>query len=275
MIKYLVFGSTGQIATAFKDVVDNAIFINRSTANLLNTDACTDIIKKSDADVIVNLAAYTGVKNCPDNMKEAYIVNSITPIVMAQAAKDNNKVFIHISTDYVYNGKKKKAYKEKNRTHPINSYGITKELADIGISRVGGTYAIIRTSWVFSDKGKNFVNTIKNLATNQSSISVVDDQIGGPTSASSIASIIPTIAKKLLRNSTVSGVYNYSGVPAVSWADFAEYIVKSNNYTCKINRISTKGSNDSIKRPKNSRLDCSKIYRTFNIEQPYWPLNEV
>jgi dTDP-4-dehydrorhamnose reductase len=217
-MKVLVFGKTGQVANELQRQAD-VTTIDRAQADLSDPAACAAIVRNADADVIINAAAYTAVDQAEANESLALAINADAPTEIAKAAATRGLPFLHISTDYVFDGLGSTARTPEEPTAPINAYGRTKLAGEHGVAAAGGTYAIIRTSWVFSAHGSNFVKTMLRLGKERSAISVVDDQIGGPTPAADIAATLLKIAQQL--NPDNSRTYHYAGAPDVSWKDFA------------------------------------------------------
>jgi dTDP-4-dehydrorhamnose reductase len=264
----VVFGRTGQVARELALLAPEAEFIGRDQADLSDPTSCVDAINR--ASVVINAAAYTSVDQAESEPSLAYAINSATPEAMAKACRERNIPFLHISTDYVFSGAGQAARTEHDRPAPINIYGASKLAGEIAIKNQGGQWAIMRTSWIFSSYGKNFLKTMHHLGANRDEIEVVSDQIGGPTPASDIAVALLKMAHIMSGNTHIGGLYHFSGFPNVSWADFATQIFKKSGQLCKVNRISTSEYPTPAKRPLNSRLDCRHLLSDFNIKQPDW-----
>lgn len=268
-MKILVFGKTGQVARELQRQAD-VIALDRSQADLSDPAACAAIVRHSDADVIINAAAYTAVDQAETNEGLATTINAVAPTEMAKAAAARGLPFLHVSTDYVFDGSGIIPRKPEDRTAPINAYGRSKRAGEQGVVAAGGTYAILRTSWVFSAHGANFVKAILRLGKERSAISVVDDQIGGPTPAADIAATLLNMAEQLHPDN--SRTYHYAGAPDVSWKDFAAEIFLQAGLPVEVSGIPISNYPTPAERPLNSRLDCTAMQNMFGIPQPDWRL---
>lgn len=268
-MKILAFGKTGQVATELAKF-DNVTCVGREVADLLNPQKCAELILQNDYDAVINAAAYTAVDKAESEEDIATIINGDAPAAMANAAAEKGIPFVHISTDYVFDGTGEKPWSPDDQTHPINAYGRSKLKGEIGVQESGATYGILRTSWVFSPYENNFVKTMIRLGKERDELSVVNDQIGGPTPASAIAKATMTVAQQLVSDPSKSGIYHFSGTPNCSWADFASQIFHTYKIECRINEISTKVYPTPAKRPLNSRLNCDSIFESFGIIRPNW-----
>ena len=220
-------------------------------------------------DLIINAAAYTNVEKAEDEEELANIINGHSPTAMAEAAKHIKCPFIHLSTDYVFDGYEKGPKSEDHAVNPLNAYGRSKLLGEVGIVKSNCIFLILRTSWVFSSYGNNFVKNILNASNDNKTLKIVYDQIGGPTSAKSIARAIVAISYKLLDDSSLKGIYHFSGIPDVSWSSFAEAIFRDKGEV-QIKKIKTLDYGSRVERPLDSCLDCSKIEKKFGITRPFW-----
>ena len=268
-MKILVFGKTGQVARELQRQAD-VIALDRSQADLSDPAACAAIVRHSDADVIINAAAYTAVDQAETNEGLATTINAVAPTEMAKAAAARGLPFLHVSTDYVFDGSGSAPRTPEEPTAPINAYGRSKRAGEQGVVAAGGTYAILRTSWLFSAHGTNFVNTMLRLGKERGAISVVDDQIGGPTPAADIAATLLKMAEQLHPDN--SRTYHYAGAPDVSWKDFATEIFLQAGLPVEVSGIPTSSYPTPAERPLNSRIDCSTMQNTFGISQPDWRL---
>ena len=271
-MKVLVFGKTGQVAMELQRQAD-VISLDRSQADLSDPEACAKIIEQTEADLIINAAAYTATDAAEADGDLAKIINADAPTAMARAAAARGLPFLHISTDYVFDGTGTQAWEVTDTTGPINAYGRTKLLGEQGVAAAGGQYAILRTSWVFSAHGANFVKTVLRLGKDRDALSIVNDQIGGPTAAADIAATLLKIAAALHDGTTQSGVYQYSGTPDVSWEDFAKEIFKQAGITVEVSGIASSAYPTLAARPLNSRLDCSCTENMFGIPRPDWRIS--
>jgi len=266
-MKILVFGKTGQVASELQRQAD-VTALDRSHADLSDPAACAAIIRHTDADVIINAAAYTSVDRAEANEDLATTINAIAPTEMAKAAAARGLPFLHVSTDYVFDGSGSAPRTPEEPTAPINVYGHSKLAGEQGVSASGVTYAILRTSWVFSAHGANFVKTMLHLGSDRNILSVVDDQIGGPTPAADIAATLLKMAEQLRPNN--SGTYHYAGAPDVSWKDFATEIFLQAGLPVEVSGIPTSSYPTPAERPLNSRLGCTAMQNMFGIPQPDW-----
>lgn len=266
-MKILVFGKTGQIGSELQRQAD-VTAIDRMTADLSDPAACAAIVRNTDADVIINAAAYTAVDQAEANEVLATTINAAAPTEIAKAAAVRGLPFLHVSTDYVFDGLGSASRTPEEPGAPINAYGRSKLKGEQGVAASGGTYAILRTSWVFSAYGANFVKTMLRLGKERSAISVVDDQIGGPTPAADIAATLLKMAEKLHPDN--SRTYHYAGAPDVSWKDFATEIFLQAGLPVEVSGIPTSSYPTRAERPLNSRLDCTSMQNTFGIPQPDW-----
>jgi len=210
------------------------------------------------------------VDQAETDTKEAYRVNSDAPTAMAKAAAKRALPFVHISTDYVFDGSGDAPWQVEDPTGPLGVYGASKLEGEQGVVAAGGTYAILRTSWVVSAHGGNFVRTMLRLGAERDALSIVADQIGGPTCARDIAEALMNMARQLKDDPSKSGTYHFAGAPDVSWADFAREIFAQANLTCAVTNIPSSAYPTPAKRPMNSRLECSKLATVFDINRPDW-----
>jgi dTDP-4-dehydrorhamnose reductase len=251
--------------------------LGRNEADLSKPDVCANIIKENSADVIINAAAYTLVDQAETEIALANIINGESPSRMAEAAALKNIPFIHISTDYVFDGHGQESWKPGDKCKPLNTYGRSKLNGEEGVCTSGGSYVILRTSWVFSAYGHNFVKTMLHLSETDDNVKIVEDQIGGPTAASDVAKTCLIIAQTLYSGREVSGTYHFSGSPDVSWADFAREIFVQAGRETVVQNISTSEFPKAVRRPLNSRMNCFTLNSVFGIERPNWreSLNNV
>lgn len=235
--------------------------------DITNLDAIRDVVKREKVDAIVNCAAYTNVDAAEDNEVLAELLNAKAPENLAIAMKEVNGLLVHISTDYVFG---KEPYntpcKEDQKGTPTGVYGLTKLHGEHAIQRVGCRYVIIRTAWLYSEFGKNFVKTMLNFTSTKPQLKVVFDQVGTPTYAGDLAKSIETI----LAN-PVEGVYHFSNEGVCSWYDFTKMIAEyAGNTSCDIRPCHSENFPSKVKRPAFSVLDKTKIKKTFGLMIPYW-----
>ncbi|SMX23454.1 dTDP-4-dehydrorhamnose reductase [Boseongicola aestuarii] len=271
-MKIALFGKTGQVATeiqrrAPKGVIVQAIGRNRADFALASTVA--QVALDVDADVIINAAAYTAVDKAENEADLANLVNHLSVAALAQTAAKRAIPLIHISTDYVFDGSGELPRTPDAPTGPLGIYGRTKRAGEEAILAENGPSVILRTSWVFSAHGSNFVKTMLRLGRERDKLSIVADQIGGPTSAAAIADAVLAIAAQL-GNGSKTGIYHFSGAPDASWASFAREIFRQSKLDVSVNEILTSDYPTPAKRPLNSRLSCDSLAREFGIQRPDW-----
>ena len=272
----MVFGETGQVAhelQSFKNIVS----LNRSQADLCNPDQCAELIRVHSPAAVINAAAYTDVDNAEKEEALATTINSDAPGRMAEACADLAIPFVHISTDYVFDGFGNDAWMPLSKTNPQNAYGRSKEAGEMGIIESGAVYGILRTSWVVSNRGENFIKTMLRLSETRSELSIVSDQIGAPTPARDIAGACYQMALDLIASPSKTGIYHFSGSPNVSWYDFASEIFRQTGRDIDLLPILSADYPTVASRPLNSRLNCESTLIEFGIEQPDWRkvLNEI
>ena len=268
-MQVLVFGKTGQVARELQRF-ENVMALSRADADLNDPVECAAIIAETHADVVINAAAYTGVDSAETDTEQAYRANTEAPMLMAEAAGKGAIPFIHISTDYIFDGTGNAPWQVDDPTGPLGVYGASKLAGEHGVRAAGGTHAILRTSWVVSAHGANFVKTMLRLGAEREALNIVADQIGGPTPARDIAAALMAMAEQLSTNPSKSGTYHFAGAPNVSWADFAREIFKQANIACDVSDIPSSAYPTPAARPMNSRLDCSKLSTIFDINRPDW-----
>ena len=265
----LVFGKTGQVATELPSHKD-VIALGRDQADLSVPTMCIEAIQRYKPRAVINAAAYTAVDKAESEENLANTINGDAPGAMASACADLDIPLVHISTDYVFDGSGTTPRSTIDTPNPKNAYGRSKLKGEQAIKASGSAYAILRTSWVVSAHGNNFVKTMRRLSETKDRITVVDDQIGGPTCARDIAQTCLSIAEQLIQDPRKSGIYHYSGEPNVSWCEFANTIFEQMDCKTIANPISTTEYPTPASRPLNSRLDCEAIHKTFGITRPFW-----
>ena len=276
-MKILVLGSKGQLGRCLKDQLDNTqhnvVYTSREQIDVGDMQMTKDKILEINPDIVVNASAYTEVDKAEVEQKKAYLVNQHAVASIAHACNQIDCWLIHISSDYVFDGTSTVAYKEEDKTNPLGVYGNTKLNGEKAIKSSGCRYIIIRTSWIFSEHGNNFLKTMLRLSAHSNELRIVGDQIGCPTYAQDIALAIITIIKRLQSNKVSSSLYHYSGNFSCSWAEFSQTIfdvaLKLKIIESKPNvvHITTQEFPTLAKRPAYSQLDSNKIKSTFGIEQ--------
>jgi dTDP-4-dehydrorhamnose reductase len=268
-MKLLIFGKTGQVARELQRLAPDATYLGRDEADLMDPAACAAAIAASGADAIINAAAWTAVDKAESEETAATTVNGEAPTAMARAAAAKGLPFLHISTDYVFDGTGDQPFTPDHPTAPLGAYGRSKLAGEQGVRAARGNHLILRTSWVVSAHGANFVKTMLRLGAERESLSVVADQIGGPTPAAAIARTLVSAAKAMTNGAT-GGTHHFSGTPDTSWADFARAIMAEANLRCRIENIPSSAYPTPAKRPLNSRLDCTSLHKAFGIPRPDW-----
>lgn len=268
-MKLLVFGKTGQVARELQRIAPDAYYLGRDEADLMDPTACAAAVAASDADAIINAAAWTAVDKAEAEEAAATVVNGDAPAAMARAAADKGIPFLHVSTDYVFDGAGNRPFAPDHTTAPLGAYGRSKLKGETGVRAAGGGHLILRTSWVVSAHGTNFVKTMLRLGGERESLRVVADQIGGPTPAADIAGAL-VAAATALRDGAHGGTHHFAGSPDTSWADFARAIMAEAGLPCRIEDITTAEYPTPARRPLNSRLDCRAFTAAFGIPRPDW-----
>ncbi|WP_127110795.1 dTDP-4-dehydrorhamnose reductase [Pararhodobacter zhoushanensis] len=265
----LVFGKTGQVATELQRLLPKAIFLGRDMADLGQPERCAQAIHEHGPAAVINAAAWTAVDKAETEEAAAIVINGDAPAAMAKACVALGIPLIHISTDYVFDGMGDTPFAPNHPTAPLGAYGRSKLHGEEGVRAAGGIHAILRTSWVFSAHGNNFLKTMLRLGREREALTIVADQIGGPTPASAIAEACIRIVHDLIADAGKSGTYHFSGAPDTSWADFAREIMVQAGLACTITDIPTNAYPTPARRPANSRMDCSKL-AVFGLERPDW-----
>ena len=226
-MKLLVFGRTGQVATELLRRAPPGVTITalgRESADLTDPETCAHAVTAADADAVINAAAYTAVDKAEADEPIARLVNAEAPAAMAAAAARRGLPFLHVSTDYVFDGARQAPWRPADPTGPLSAYGRTKLAGEEGVRAAGGAHLILRTSWVFSAHGANFVKTMLRLSETRQVLTVVADQVGGPTPAAAIADALFTAARVLTAHPDLSGTEHFAGAPDTTWATFAREI---------------------------------------------------
>ena len=269
----LVTGSNGQLGSEIRELASkysyNFFFTDRNNIDITSKDSIKEFCQTNSINVIINCAAYTAVDKAQSDIENADLVNRKAVKKLSIVAKELDIKLIHISTDYVFDGKNFKPYVEEFQTNPQSVYGKTKLDGENEIRDINPLNSIIiRTSWVYSYYGNNFVKTMLRLGKEKEELGVIFDQIGTPTYAKDLAKTILDIIPQI-ENSKVE-IYNYSNEGVLSWYDFAKEIMKMAKLNCKVKAIETYQYPTPAKRPHFSLLNKSKIKQKFNIEIPYW-----
>ena len=264
----LVFGKTGQVAKELQRHATDAVFLGRDEADLSDPQSCADQIAKHAPSCVINAAAYTAVDRAEDEPELAQCVNGDAPTAMAHAAQALGIPFLHVSTDYVFDGAGDTPFKPDDAVAPLGAYGRTKLAGEIGVKAAHESPIILRTSWVFSAHGTNFVKSMLMYGAENSEMRIVADQIGGPTPAADISGALLEMANA--PSPARFGTYHFTGSEDVSWADFAREIFYLAGMKTQVVEIPTSEYPTPAKRPLNSRLDCSNLEADFGIARPKW-----
>ncbi|TRD22413.1 dTDP-4-dehydrorhamnose reductase [Palleronia caenipelagi] len=265
----LVFGSSGQVGASLAGR-DGVLSLGRAEADLTDPEACAAAIRAHRPRAVINAAAYTAVDKAESEENLAAAINGAAPGAMARVAAELGIPFVHISTDYVFPGSGTAPHQVNDRTGPLGAYGRTKLAGEEAVRAAGGVHAILRTSWVYSDHGANFLKTMLRLSETRDHLTVVADQIGGPTPAPAIADAVMIIAEALVTDPSLSGTYHFSGAPDVGWADFARAIFAAAGRPVTVEDIPSSAYPTPAQRPGNSRMDCSATETAFGIARPDW-----
>ncbi len=273
----LVTGSNGQLGNEIQVIANqynnlNFLFHDIQTLDICNFEQLDQLFQNQSINFIVNCAAYTAVDKAESEYDKALHINALGSINLALIAEKYSAKLIHISTDYVFDGKHYLPYHEDFPTNPISAYGRSKWEGECEIEKTKAKSLIIRTSWLYSTFGANFVKTILRVARERQEIKVVFDQIGSPTNAADLAKAILDIVNQSVtdENNFKTGIYHYANEGVCSWYDFAFEVIKFANISCKVIAIETKYYPTPTQRPAYSVFNKSKIKQTFGIEIPHW-----
>ena len=274
----LVFGGNGQLGRElFRAAAERHVALQalpRAEADIADAAAVAAALKHWKPDLIVNAAAYTNVDGAESHEAEARRANELGSAVLAAACAEAGIALIHISTDYVFDGSKDAAYRESDAVHPINAYGRGKAAGEDAVRRVLHRHVILRTAWLYSAFGRNFLKTILQLAQTRDELRIVADQHGSPTSARELAEAILHVAPRLIAEPRLSGTYHFTADGATTWHGFAECIVAAaapiTGRKPRVTPIATADYPTPARRPANSRLDCSLFVQTFGLTPRPW-----
>ena len=274
MKKILITGCLGQLGTEFKNLEnehqDFVFYYRDKNLDITNKNQVEKFVSKNSINIILNTAAYTNVLRAEIEKEKANQINKFGVRNLVEICEKYKIKLIHFSTDYVYSSKSKKPIDENTITNPVNYYGISKRSGELYIENSNSESIIIRTSWLYSSNGKNFVNTIVKKAKKEENISVVCDQFGCPTYSKDLASDTMKILKSGLKLDFDGKIYNYSNLGFTNWSDFAKHIIKFSNLKSNVNKITSDFFKSSVKRPMFSIMNKNKIIKNFNLEIPHW-----
>lgn len=279
-MRVLVTGCNGQVGHSLVDQLQNNVellAVDREELDITNRNAVFTVVSEFKPDFIINAAAHTAVDKAEEEVELSYAVNCDGPRNIAEAANNIGGTVLHISTDYVFPGNKQGVYSEEDETGPLSVYGESKLAGELAIKEKNERNIILRTAWVFGEHGNNFVKTMLRLGKDREALCIVGDQYGGPTYAGDIAQALITMMNKLSADddSSLYGVYHFSGAPHVSWYEFAQEIFQQAeaNYLLKapsLSSITTDMYPTPAVRPENSKLSSEKIERMFGIKPSDW-----
>lgn len=273
MMNVLVTGSNGQLASCIKDLAKRDTSLNFIYTDYQELDICdlkqVEVFFKSNQkiDYCINCAAYTAVDKAESEVEKAFEINATGPKNLAQVCSEFDTILIQVSTDFVFDGEKTEPYVETDVANPISVYGASKLQGEVEIKKIFKKHFIIRTSWLYSEHGNNFMKTMLRLAETRDEISVVSDQIGTPTYAGDLAEVILKIVRS---KNTNFGLYHYSNDGVASWYDFAEAIFKASNTEIRLNAIKTEAYPTPAKRPVYSVMDKTKIKSVLKMKTLDW-----
>jgi dTDP-4-dehydrorhamnose reductase len=274
--KILQFGASGQLARELlaraADASVGIQALGRADVDLTDAAAVTAAVCDTKADLVINAAAYTAVDRAEGEEALAFAVNAAAPQAMARACAKRGLPLVHVSTDYVFDGEKAGAWCEDDAVCPINAYGRSKAAGEALVAAVEARSMIVRTSWLFSPHGSNFVKTMLKLAQSRPRLSVVDDQYGRPTAVGDLADFILSAAPRLVDgDSGATEVFHFAGVGTTTWRGLAEAVVTmSNGPRPPVDPIATADYPTPARRPRNSELDCGKVERVFGVRPRSW-----
>ena len=262
---FLVTGCNGQLGTALQTLLkDKADYIDRDELDLTNEEEVKNFFEGKNYEFVINCAAFTAVDKAEEDKDNAFKVNALAPLYLAKYGKN----IIHISTDYVFDGTSYKPYKEEDKTTPLSIYGKTKLEGELNVLDTAQTAIIIRTAWLYSPHGSNFVKTMRKLGQEREALNVVFDQVGSPTNAYDLANAIVAMLPQIKENE--KEIFHFSNEGVCSWYDFALEIMSQSHLSCKVNPIESKDYKTPAPRPHYSVLNKQKIKQRFNITIPHW-----
>jgi dTDP-4-dehydrorhamnose reductase len=245
-------------------------YASHTDLDISDYSAVEDAISRETPDIVFNAAAYTAVDKAEEAVEDAMSVNSSGAANVARAAALTGAGIIHVSTDYVFDGTATAPYRPDDDPGPINVYGESKLAGEIGVRDQCARHLIVRTSWVYSHEGKNFVLTMLRAALEGRDLKVVNDQTGSPTSSHDLASALISAAEKLARDETVAGTYHFTNSGQTTWYDFAREIFRIRGIDPRIEPVSTADFKTAARRPKWSVLDCTSFEKTFGVKRRAW-----
>lgn len=262
---FLVTGCNGQLGTALQSLLkDNAVYVDRQELDLTDEEAVKAYLTANSFECIINCAAYTAVDKAEADEENARKVNALAPLYLAKYGKK----LVHISTDYVFDGTNHKPYTEEDETKPVSVYGRTKREGELNVINNAQTAIVIRTAWLYSPHGGNFVKTMRKLGAERESLNVVFDQVGTPTNAYDLAEAIVAALPQIKDGE--KEIFHFTDEGVCSWYDFAAEIMEQSGLSCKVYPIESKDYPTPAARPHYSVLNKAKIKKRFNITIPHW-----
>ena len=273
-MKILVTGAEGQLGRSIQELAKKLnhldfIFTDYNELDITNSTKVYDFFQGDRFDYCINCAAYTAVDKAETDSENAFLINAEAVKNLAEACKANNVVLLQISTDFVFDGRKKTPYNEEDEPNPLNVYGLSKLKGEKYVQNIMRKYFVIRTSWVYSNYGHNFVKTMLRLGAEKDEINVVNDQIGSPTYAGDLAELLMSI---IVSNSKKYGIYHYSNSGEISWHDFALKIFEIVGFKIKVNPVTSNEFPTIAERPKFSILDCMKSHNYLQGPIKNWEI---
>lgn len=284
--RILITGKNGQVGYELSHLLGSwgeLVALDRSQLDLTNRQSLVETVRSVKPNIIINAAAYTAVDKAESEPDLAYAINATAPGVLAEEAKRLKALVIHYSTDYVFDGSKSQPYVEEDKPNPLNTYGHSKLQGEQAIQAVGGMHIILRTSWVYGARGKNFLLTMLRLAKEKKELRIVADQIGAPTWCRTIAQTTAKILSSVIssefstqdpgagvQGSALTGIYHLTSAGQTSWHGFASRILQQARSTVPVIPITTDQYPLPAQRPKNSLLDHTKLECTWNLVLPSW-----
>ena len=266
----LVTGGSGQLANEFKKIIpeNESLILNKLSCDIVDLPSLEEIFSRQKIKLIINCAAYTNVEKAEQEVDQAFLVNALGAKNVAIVAKKYNIPLVHISTDYVFDGSSNVPICETDKVNPLSVYGKSKLKGEEEILKIAPNGAIIRTSWLYSCDGKNFVTTISKVGLEKKHLKVIIDQVGSPTNAKDLAEFIMKIYPKI--TSKKIEIYNFSNEGVASWYDFAQAVIEYKKINCVVDPIKTKDYSSNVQRPAYSVLDKEKISKEFGVIPKNW-----
>jgi dTDP-4-dehydrorhamnose reductase len=272
-LKILLLGRNGQVGWELEQTLaplGELTALGRAQLDLADVPRLVASVRALQPEAIVNAAAYTAVDRAETEREAAFAVNATAPRVLAEEARRSGALLVHFSTDYVFDGAKASAYVEEDPANPINVYGASKLAGERAIAASGCRHLVLRTSWVYGPRGANFMLTMLRLARERPQLRVVDDQVGAPTSSTAIARATATVLERTLRSPGLAGFYHLAAAGETTWCGFARAILARAGFETPVVPIRTEEYPTPARRPRNSRLDCSRLRQAFGVALEPW-----